>query len=162
MHSDSATRTATALRGALSLTLGGATHTHLFQGIMFLVEAAMGTPAFITKDDPRLKKAPVGTDSVVAVGRVDPDPAGDRIVKLDGHDVTVPAGAIALSKTAGAEASTFIQSEHLIYEESQVRNTQATRLPTCTIMLLHCTARGALADAWWRNPPMCFRCAFAT
>jgi len=81
----------------------------------------MGTPTFITRDDPQLKKAPPGTESVVAVGRIDPDPSGDKIVQLDGRDVTVPAGRIALSKIPGAETSSFIQSEHLIYNESQVR-----------------------------------------
>ncbi len=85
------------------------------------VEAAMGTPALITRDDPQLKKAPPGTESVVAVGRIDPDPAGDKIVQLDGRDVNVPAGRIALSNVPGSETSTFIQSEHLIYNESQVR-----------------------------------------
>ena len=90
-------------------------------GIMFLAEAAMGTPSCILRDDPRLKKAPPGTDSVIAVGRVDPDPAGDIKVELDGREVTMPAGAISLSQEPGAAGSTFIQSEHLIYEESQVR-----------------------------------------
>lgn len=84
------------------------------------VEAAMGTPTLITCDDPQLKKAPPGTDSVVAIGRVDPDPAGDKVVQLDGRDVIVPAGRINLSTVLGAQTSTFIQSEHLIYNESQV------------------------------------------
>ena len=56
---------------------------------MFLVEAAMGTPTLITRDDPQLKKAPKGTDSVIAVGQIDPDPAGDRTVQIDGRDVMV-------------------------------------------------------------------------
>ena len=102
-------------------------------GIMFLVEAAMGTPTLITRDDPQLKKAPNGTDSVIAVGQIDPDPAGDRTVQLDGRDVMVPAGKIALSKTPGAAASTFIQSEHLIYDESQVRT--ALKHEICFIQL---------------------------
>lgn len=89
----------------------------------------MGTPTLITRDDPQLKKAPLGTDSVVAVGRIDPDPAGDKIFNLDGRDVIVPAGRVALSKAPGAESSTFIQSEHLIYNESQVRAAHITPLP---------------------------------
>ena len=90
----------------------------------------MGTPTLITRDDPQLKKAPLGTDSVVAVGRIDPDPAGDKIFNLDGRDVIVPAGRVALSKAPGAESSTFIQSEHLIYNESQVRAAHIT--PLCS------------------------------
>lgn len=94
---------------------------------MFLVEAAMGTPTLIMNDDPQLKKAPKGTDSVIAVGQIDPDPVGDQNVQLDRRDVVVPAGRVALSKTPGAAASSFIQSEHLIYDESQVRTAMNTR-----------------------------------
>eukprot|EP01043_Picozoa_sp_COSAG02_P073273 COSAG02_NODE_14172_length_1301_cov_0.879368_3_plen_86_part_00 len=81
----------------------------------------MGTPTFITRDDPQLTKAPPDTDSVVAVGRIAPDPSDNKVVQLDGRDVTVPAGRIALSKIPEAATSSFIQSEHLIYNESQVR-----------------------------------------
>ena len=100
-------------------------------GVMFLAEAAMGTPSCIMRDDPRLKKAPAGADSVIAQGLVDPDPSGDIKVDLGGREVTMPAGALRLSQAPGAQpgseaanggrGTTFIQSEHLIYEESQVR-----------------------------------------
>ena len=92
-------------------------------GIMFLAEAAMGTVNYITQDDSRLKlsRLPAGTDSVVALGRIDPDPAGDVAVEMDGNPVTIPAGAIASSTVPGAAKSTFTQSEHLIYREDQLR-----------------------------------------
>ena len=92
-------------------------------GIMFLAEAAMGTVNYITQDDSRLKlsRLPPGTDSVVALGRIDPDPAGDVAVEMDGNPVTIPAGAIASSTVPGAAKSTFTQSEHLIYREDQLR-----------------------------------------
>lgn len=38
-------------------------------GIMFLVEAALGSEASITRDDPSLKAPPKGHDCVVARGR---------------------------------------------------------------------------------------------
>ena len=92
-------------------------------GVMFLAEAAMGTVNYITQDDSRLKlsRLPAGTDSVVALGRIDPDPAGDVAVEMDGNPVTIPAGAIASSTVPGAAKSTFTQSEHLIYREDQLR-----------------------------------------
>ena len=92
-------------------------------GIMFLAEAAMGSVNYITQDDSRLKlsRLPPGTDSVVALGRIDPDPAGDVVVEMDGNPVTIPAGAIASSTVPGAAKSTFTQSEHLIYREDQLR-----------------------------------------
>ena len=92
-------------------------------GIMFLAEAAMGSVNYITQDDSRLKlsRLPPGTDSVVALGRIDPDPAGDVAVEMDGNPVTIPAGAIASSTVPGAAKSTFTQSEHLIYREDQLR-----------------------------------------
>lgn len=41
-------------------------------GVMFLCEVALGKENTITKDNPSLKKAPAGFDSVVARGLVEP------------------------------------------------------------------------------------------
>lgn len=41
-------------------------------GVMFLCEVALGKEKTITVDNPSLKKAPAGFDSVVARGRVEP------------------------------------------------------------------------------------------
>lgn len=41
-------------------------------GVMFLCEVALGKEHTITKDNPALKKAPAGFDSVVARGLVEP------------------------------------------------------------------------------------------
>lgn len=41
-------------------------------GVMFLCEVALGKEKTITRDEPSLKKAPAGFDSVVARGSVEP------------------------------------------------------------------------------------------
>lgn len=41
-------------------------------GVMFLCEVALGKENTITRDNPSLKKAPAGFDSVVARGSVEP------------------------------------------------------------------------------------------
>lgn len=41
-------------------------------GVMFLCEVALGKESTITTDNPSLKKAPAGFDSVVARGLVEP------------------------------------------------------------------------------------------
>lgn len=46
-------------------------------GFMFLNEVALGKEHHITQDDPSIRKPPSGYDSVVAMGRVEPDPKFD-------------------------------------------------------------------------------------
>ncbi|KAM9410724.1 protein mono-ADP-ribosyltransferase PARP3 isoform 1-T2 [Pholidichthys leucotaenia] len=88
-------------------------------GIMFLNEVALGKEHAITKDNPSLKKAPAGYDSVVARGRVEPDPSKDTIITLEGKRVAVPQGkAVDQPKFSN---SNFCNSEYLIYKESQCR-----------------------------------------
>ncbi|KAI5109210.1 poly [ADP-ribose] polymerase 3, partial [Silurus meridionalis] len=88
-------------------------------GIMFLNEVALGKEYTITKDDPSLRKAPNGYDSVVARGIVEPDPSKDVFITLDGKKVAVPQGkAIQQSEY---QKSSFYNSEYLIYKESQCR-----------------------------------------
>ena len=86
--------------------------------VMFLVEAALGTEHKITTDDPSLKAAPPGTHSVVARGRMVPDPKEDVDLVLDGKNVAVPQGApIATNEPA----TRFQHNEFLVYKESQHR-----------------------------------------
>ncbi|XP_041837139.1 protein mono-ADP-ribosyltransferase PARP3 [Melanotaenia boesemani] len=88
-------------------------------GVMFLSEVALGKEHTITNDNPSLKKAPAGFDSVVARGQVEPDPSKDTVITLDGKKVAVPQGkAIAQPQFSG---SSFSNSEYLIYKESQCR-----------------------------------------
>ena len=86
--------------------------------VMFLVEAALGAEHKITTDDPSLKAAPPGTHSVVARGRMVPDPKEDVDLMLDGKNVAVPQGApIATNEPA----TSFQHNEFLVYKESQHR-----------------------------------------
>ncbi|XP_040262819.1 protein mono-ADP-ribosyltransferase PARP3 [Bufo bufo] len=88
-------------------------------GIMFLNEVALGTEHHITQDNPSLKTAPKGYDSVVARGTTEPDPSRDRELTLDGRKITVPQGKpINVTKF---KDSYFSQSEYLVYKESQAR-----------------------------------------
>lgn len=88
-------------------------------GIMFLSEVALGKEYTIRIDDPSLRKAPNGYDSVVARGRQEPDPSKDIFIQLDGKKVAVPQGK-AINQ-AEYENSNFYNSEYLIYKESQCR-----------------------------------------
>lgn len=88
-------------------------------GIMFLNEVALGREHHITKDDPSLRKAPAGYDSVVARGSTEPDPKKDYELTLDGRKITVPQGPP--KKMPEFEGSHFSQSEYLVYKESQAR-----------------------------------------
>ena len=88
-------------------------------GIMFLCEAALGKEHSITRDNWRLKAAPKGYDSIVARGRVEPDPKSDATIQLGGKKVTVPQGKPIKQKQYAK--SSFSQSEYLVYKESQVR-----------------------------------------
>ncbi|KAJ8409345.1 hypothetical protein AAFF_G00235430 [Aldrovandia affinis] len=88
-------------------------------GVMFLNEVALGKERAITSDDGSLTSPPKGYDSVVARGRMEPDPSKDVTITLDGKEVTVPQGpAINQPKYKG---SSFYNSEYLIYKESQCR-----------------------------------------
>ncbi|KAJ8259792.1 hypothetical protein GJAV_G00173510 [Gymnothorax javanicus] len=88
-------------------------------GVMFLNEVALGKEHTITMDNSSLKKAPSGYDSVVARGRVEPDPSKDTTITLDGKEITVPQGP-AINQPQ-FENSSFYNSEYLIYKESQCR-----------------------------------------
>ncbi|KAG7326449.1 hypothetical protein KOW79_009850 [Hemibagrus wyckioides] len=88
-------------------------------GIMFLNEVALGKEYTITRDDPSLRKAPNGYDSVVARGTQEPDPSKDIFLKLDGKDVAVPQGK-AIPQPQYKDSS-FYSSEYLIYRENQCR-----------------------------------------
>ena len=86
---------------------------------MFLAEAALGKEHHIVRDDPSLSKPPAGFQSVVAKGWTEPDPSQDATVTLDGQSVHV-----AQSKPAQQpdyKNSSFMQSEYLLYQESQAR-----------------------------------------
>ncbi|XP_063590405.1 protein mono-ADP-ribosyltransferase PARP3-like isoform X2 [Penaeus indicus] len=86
---------------------------------MFLVEVALGTPFETAQSDSSLTRAPAGYGSVVGRGRTEPDPQGDKTLALDGHEVTVPAGApVPQQEWSG---SSVAKSEYLIYQESQAR-----------------------------------------
>ncbi|KAM9133876.1 protein mono-ADP-ribosyltransferase PARP3 isoform 2-T2 [Pangshura tecta] len=86
-------------------------------GIMFLNEVALGKEYRITRDDPSLRKAPPGYDSVIACGQTEPDPACDRELMIEGRKVLVPQGKPI--SMANYQDSFFSQSEYLIYQESQ-------------------------------------------
>ncbi|CAK6955567.1 protein mono-ADP-ribosyltransferase PARP3 [Scomber scombrus] len=88
-------------------------------GVMFLSEVALGKERTITRDDPSLKKAPAGYDSVVARGSVEPDPSKDIFITLDGKKVAVPQGK-PINQPKFSKTS-FGNSEYLIYKESQCR-----------------------------------------
>ena len=63
-----------------------------------------------------------GCDSVLAVGRTEPDPKHDVQVQFDGRTVVVPQGKVAVNRRdSGAAGSSFAQSEYLVYRESQCR-----------------------------------------
>lgn len=87
--------------------------------IMFLAEVALGKEHHIVADDSSLTKPPSGFDSIVAQGRHDPNPEEDEILKIEGNDVIVPAGAPVTRPKYSK--SLFHHTEFLVYSESQVR-----------------------------------------
>lgn len=89
------------------------------EGFVFLSEVALGKPKEIYKDDSSLKKAPTGYDSVLAKGKVEPDPSKDIEMEFEGKNVVIPQGKP--KPVAGAESSYFLHSEYLVYKESQAR-----------------------------------------
>ncbi|XP_020497812.1 protein mono-ADP-ribosyltransferase PARP3 [Labrus bergylta] len=88
-------------------------------GVMFLSEVALGKESTITRDNCSLKKAPMGYDSVVARGTVEPDPSMDVFITLDDKTVAVPQGK-PIDQPQFSD-SYFGNSEYLIYKESQCR-----------------------------------------
>ena len=86
---------------------------------MFLAEAALGQEHHITKDDPSLTQAPAGFDSVVARGHTEPDSSKDVKLDLESNPVQVPQGKPV--QIQEFKQSNFIQSEYLLYKESQAR-----------------------------------------
>jgi len=88
-------------------------------GVMFLVEAALGKQYKILRDDSSLVKPPPGFDSVLAVGRQEPDPKLDKSITIDKHTVNISQGkAIPQAESA---SSSFSNSEFLLYREDQQR-----------------------------------------
>jgi poly [ADP-ribose] polymerase len=88
-------------------------------GVMFLVEAALGTEHHILRDDPSLKAPPAGYHSIVALGHKEPDPKKDTTIVLDSKPVVVPQGPpIHMPRGNG---SNFDQTEYLVYDEAQHR-----------------------------------------
>jgi len=87
--------------------------------IMFLVEAALGRQHEVTADGPpsTFTAAPPGSDSVLARGRRQPDPAQDAKLQIDGKPVAVPQGAFVKTGVS----SSFEHNEFLVYQESQHR-----------------------------------------
>lgn len=82
---------------------------------MFRSKAEMGRG-----DKDPLKSKP-GVNSVLAVGRTEPDPEADVKVDFDKQQVVVPLGKPvenAKLKNHGGQTS-FSQSEYLLYKESQ-------------------------------------------
>lgn len=88
-------------------------------GIMFLNEVALGREHHIKQDDHTLRKAPNGYDCVIAQGQQEPVASGDQTITIDGNKVVVPTGVPA--RRSKWSASSFYQTEYLIYKESQNR-----------------------------------------
>mmetsp|Transcript_11047 Transcript_11047/g.17690 ORF Transcript_11047/g.17690 Transcript_11047/m.17690 type:complete len:415 (+) Transcript_11047:53-1297(+) len=88
-------------------------------GIMFLCETVLGKEKHIIHDDPELRRAPSGYNSVVAQGHYEPDPTGDVVFSLDGKNVILPTATP--QKRSRYEHSDFTSTEYLVYNESQVR-----------------------------------------
>jgi len=97
-------------------------------GVMFLVEAALGKQKIVTSDGQvgYNDKDPVsasGHDSCLAVGRTEPDAKKDTTMEFDGQQVCIPQGKVgdnpALKKHGGS--TSYSQSEYLLYNEKAVR-----------------------------------------
>jgi len=89
--------------------------------VMFLNEIALGKEHHITKDDSSLVRAPPGFDSIIAKGRMEPNPKDDITLAIGsfGHKLTIPQGkAIDMAQHRD---SSFFNSEYLVYDEGQVR-----------------------------------------
>ena len=86
---------------------------------MFLAEAALGKEHHIIRDDPSLTKAPAGFQSVVAKGRTESDSAQDAKIDLGGNSLHVAQSTPV--QIPEYNNSNFMQSEYLLYQESQAR-----------------------------------------
>jgi hypothetical protein len=89
---------------------------------MFWAEAALGKQFQVFKETLEVRrfcKAPAGFDSVKAVGKNSPDPSGDVVLKIEGHDVKFATGEPVQVKTD--KELSFSQNEFLVYDPTQVR-----------------------------------------
>ena len=86
-------------------------------GLLFLCEAPLGKPKYITRDDWTLTAAPRGYDSVIARGSREPDKRHDTTLRLGTHDVQVAQASVVSTGVS----SSFRESEYLVYDESQCR-----------------------------------------
>jgi len=84
-----------------------------------LNEVALGKEHHILQDDSSLTQAPKGYDSIVALGRTEPDPKQDTTMEFNEKTVVVPQGK-PISHDRG-NGSFFSQTEYLVYKENQVR-----------------------------------------
>ena len=94
-------------------------------GVMFLVEAALGKQRLINQDGQvgSRDKDPVSKhkcDSCLAIGRTEPDPKDDEAMEFEGHEVTIPQGKV-IQNPALKGSTSYGQSEYLVYDESHVR-----------------------------------------
>lgn len=88
-------------------------------GFMFLVETALGRMRYIKMGNSSLTRPPDGFNSIAAKGRLEPDPSNDEMRKFDGKRVVVPIGPPVPQKEF--EASGFLQSQYVVYDEGQVQ-----------------------------------------
>jgi len=64
------------------------------------------------RDDPALEAVPKDFDSIVGMGRTEPDPAKEALMKSDGRDVELSQGKPIKSKCF--PFSSFSQSEYVV------------------------------------------------
>ncbi|KAK8735116.1 hypothetical protein OTU49_005500, partial [Cherax quadricarinatus] len=88
-------------------------------GFMFLVETALGRMKYIKMGNSSLTHPPEGFSSIAAKGRLEPDPSKDKIQMLDNMRVIIPIGPPEPQREF--EASGFLHSEYVIYNEGQAR-----------------------------------------
>lgn len=82
---------------------------------MLLCEVAVGEPYKIRSPNPDLTGPPEGYDSVQALGRQGPDPAGMFLTKAG---VGIPLGHV---KTASSSSASMAHNEFIVYDESRVK-----------------------------------------
>jgi len=87
-------------------------------GLMFLNEVILGKPHTITNDDSSFVAAPKGHDSVIALGRIEPDSNHDVTIEGEWGPITVPQ---AKAVNTPHQKSSFFNTEYLVYDEAQVR-----------------------------------------
>jgi len=90
-------------------------------GIMFLNEVALGKEHHILNDDWTLRKPPSGFDSIIALGRTEPDPSKNTTIELNGHEIVVPQGKAIKIHEDNRQSSRFSQTEYLVYNEGQTK-----------------------------------------